>query len=151
MATERLVLDLTKDERVVLAYVVHTLRARHGEDESDDPYGARSSLASKIDAVLDQVGLRLTRRRLLGVDEDERAVLSGVALAASIDENAIEIRAWPPGAIATSKAVHVLHRPTGVAVVVGSESSRGRNQDLACERVKLLLTEATSPGMWSGR
>jgi len=61
----------------------------------------------------------------------------------------IDIRAWPPGAISTSKAVHALHRPTGVAVVASSEPSRERNQKLAVERLELLLSEATSPGMWN--
>lgn len=50
----------------------------------------------------------------------------------------IEIRAWPPGA-STSKAILALHRPTGAAVVVGSEPTRERNQALAVERVRLLL------------
>lgn len=61
----------------------------------------------------------------------------------------IEIRAWPPGRY-DGKAVLALHLPTGVAVVVGSESSRERNQKLAVERVGLLLAEATSPGGWLG-
>lgn len=56
----------------------------------------------------------------------------------------IELRAWPPGANGTSKAIHALHTPTGVAVVVvSSESSRERNQKLAVERIGLLL--ATLP------
>lgn len=52
----------------------------------------------------------------------------------------IDLRAWPPGAVSTSKAVHALHKPTGVAVVVGSERSREANQRLALERIELLLT-----------
>jgi len=60
----------------------------------------------------------------------------------------IEIRAWPPGSIRTSNAILALHIPTGVAVVVRSESNRERNQKLAVERLDLLLREATSPGGW---
>lgn len=50
----------------------------------------------------------------------------------------IEVRAWPLGRY-DSKAVLVIHLPTGVAVVVGSDSNRERNQKLAIERIGLLL------------
>ncbi len=69
-----------------------------------------------------------------------------------IDFREIEIRAWPPGSAyspRSSAAVLALHTPTGVAVVASSEPTRERNQKLAVERVKLLLTEATSPGGWT--
>lgn len=59
----------------------------------------------------------------------------------------IEIRAWPPGS-SSSKAIHALHTPTGVAVVVRSEASREANQKLAVERLGLLLSEAVSPCGW---
>lgn len=59
----------------------------------------------------------------------------------------LEIRMWPSSS-GTTRAVIALHVPTGVAVVVGSEQSRQRNQDLAVERVQLLLAESNSPGGW---
>lgn len=50
----------------------------------------------------------------------------------------IEIRAWPPGSY-SGKAILAIRSPTGAAVIVKSESTRERNQKLACERLGLLL------------
>lgn len=58
----------------------------------------------------------------------------------------IEIVAWFPGA-PVKTGVMAVHAPTGAAVLVKGRPSRAL-QERAVERLKTLLAEAHSVGMW---
>lgn len=66
----------------------------------------------------------------------------------------LEFHAWPPRhaggqqVTKTSAGVLAIDLETGVAVHVGTERSQRANQRLAEERLRLLLSEALSPGGW---
>lgn len=62
----------------------------------------------------------------------------------------VEYHMWPPAGMrsGTRSGVLAIHLPTGVSVIVTSESSPQRRRKLAEERLAILVSEAEI-GLWS--